>query len=454
VPRYGSRTERLPEPAVDWEALEVKARALLIDLVREDTTNPPGKEAAAAEKLAQFLARAGVEARVVEAAPGRASVFARIRATRVGTAPLVLLSHLDVHPADADAWPKETAPFDGRIVDGVLHGRGVLDGKGLAVLHAAAMVALAKAPLARDVVMISTADGARGEELGIRSVVGAFPEVATATIALGEGGYTYLDLFDDVVVHGVAEAEKGYAIVEVAAVSRGAADRPAPVKLSDGLTVLFDQQRPPRLVKSVARTFDHLADAASWPKSTVLSSGFLTRLMLMQAYAGDPATAPYFMDTIEVSTLRSGRSGGRNTPERARAVLTAELLPGRRPGVLQQEIRAWIGDPDLHVTISSGAEATSSPTFEPLLRAVSDRAAKPGEVVAPMLGLEATDARVLRRLGVRVYGFVPIPVTREDLESIRGRNEKLPLDRFANGMRIMTSIVADLSRESLPGRES
>jgi acetylornithine deacetylase/succinyl-diaminopimelate desuccinylase-like protein len=447
VPRYGSRSELRPEPAVDWDALEVKARALLIDLVREDTTNPPGKEAAAGERLAQFLSRAGVEARLVEAAPGRASVFARIRATRVGTAPVVLLSHLDVHPADADAWPRETAPFDARIVDGVLHGRGVLDGKGLAVLHAAAMAALAKAKLARDLVMISTADGARGEELGIRAVVAALPEVATATIALGKGGHTYLDLFDDLVVHGVAEAEKGYAVVEVAAVSRGIDDRPASLKLSEGLAALFDQRRQPRLVKAVARTFDHLADAASFPKSTVLSSAFLTRLMLLSTYADDPATAPYFMDTIEVSALRSGRAGGRNTPARARAVLTAELLPGRRPGVLQQEIRAWIGDPDVHVTIESGAEATSSPTSKRFLSIVADRAAKPGEVVAPVLGLEATDARHLRRLGVRVYGFMPVAVTREDLESIRGRNEKIPLERLRAALKVMTSIAADLTAE-------
>jgi len=82
-----------------------------------------------------------------------------------------------------------------------------------------------------------------------------------------------------------------------------------------------------------------------------------------------------------------------------------------------------------------------------VLGIVADRAAKEGEVVSPVLGLEATDARHLRRLGVRVYGFMPVPVTREDLESIRGRNEKISLLDFANATKVMTLIAADLTRE-------
>src|SRR5262245_29098054 len=156
VPRYGGRSELRPPPTVDWSGLEIKARSLLIDLVREDTTNPPGKEAQAAERLVQFLSRADVEAQLIEAAPGRSSVFARVKADRVGAAPVVLFSHLDVHPADPSAWPKEAGPFEARIVDGALHGRGVLDGKGLAVLHASALAALAHVPLARDLILIST----------------------------------------------------------------------------------------------------------------------------------------------------------------------------------------------------------------------------------------------------------------------------------------------------------
>ncbi len=99
------------------------------------------------------------------------------------------------------------------------------------------------------------------------------------------------------------------------------------------------------------------------------------------------------------------------------------------------------------MTIQSGAEATASPVSERVLRAVADRAAHEGEVVAPVLGLEATDARHLRRLGVRVYGFAPIPVRRRDLARIRGRNERISLESLASAIEVMTGIVSDLASE-------
>ncbi|RPH34650.1 MAG: M20/M25/M40 family metallo-hydrolase, partial [Chloroflexi bacterium] len=109
----------------------------LRELIRIPSVNPPGDpltaaghdstggETAAARYCAEVLGAAGVEAEVLEATPGRGSCFARLRADAAVTnpePPLVLLSHIDVVPVEADAWSRD--PFGGELVDGVVWGRG------------------------------------------------------------------------------------------------------------------------------------------------------------------------------------------------------------------------------------------------------------------------------------------------------------------------------------------
>ena len=81
-------TERDPE-------LAEHAFRLCQQLLRIDTTNPPGNELPAAELLAEELTGAGLEPVVLESAPGRGNVVARLRGTGEKP-PLLLTAHLDV----------------------------------------------------------------------------------------------------------------------------------------------------------------------------------------------------------------------------------------------------------------------------------------------------------------------------------------------------------------------
>jgi acetylornithine deacetylase/succinyl-diaminopimelate desuccinylase-like protein len=64
---------------------------LLADLIRIDTTNPPGNETPAAEHLAAYLAEAGVQSELRGRTPERANLVARLRGSGDGPA-LMLLS--------------------------------------------------------------------------------------------------------------------------------------------------------------------------------------------------------------------------------------------------------------------------------------------------------------------------------------------------------------------------
>ncbi len=153
--------------SLDWKALEDEAVTLLSRYIRIDTTNPPGNEIKAAEFFKDIFQRAGIEVRIIESAPGRGNVYARLPGDGSKKA-LVLLNHMDVVPADAKLWKEP--PFSGVIKDGVIWGRGALDNKGAAIMELMAMLALKreKAALKGDIIFLGTADEEAGGGHGRR----------------------------------------------------------------------------------------------------------------------------------------------------------------------------------------------------------------------------------------------------------------------------------------------
>ncbi|HLB19492.1 MAG TPA: M20/M25/M40 family metallo-hydrolase, partial [Gaiellaceae bacterium] len=134
---------------------------LLQELIRVDTTNPPGNETAAAELLRDYLEDSGAQAELYARVPERANLVARIRGRGEGPT-LLFLSHTDVVLADAAEWSAD--PFGGELRDGEVWGRGALDMKGQVAASAVAIASLAREGFepAGDLVFAATAD----EEVG------------------------------------------------------------------------------------------------------------------------------------------------------------------------------------------------------------------------------------------------------------------------------------------------
>src|SRR5690349_20858419 len=141
---------------IDWSKVRAEAVQLLQELIRIDTTNPPGNERAAALHLQKLLESDGIETRVLDVAPGRANLYARIKGDG-SRRPLILLSHLDVVMAEPQRW---TVPhFSGELRDGFVYGRGATDMKGTATVQATIMRLLKRlnVPLKRDLILLAVA---------------------------------------------------------------------------------------------------------------------------------------------------------------------------------------------------------------------------------------------------------------------------------------------------------
>ena len=171
------------------------------DLIRIDTTNRGGgdaRERPAAEYVAARLAEAGLEPVLLESAPGRANVVARISGTGAGgnearegaqSGALLLHGHLDVVPADPKAW--SVHPFSGEIRDGVLWGRGAVDMKNADAVLLAVVSQWARSGIRprRDIVLAFTADEEDTSEFGAQWLVERHPELFEGcTEAVGESG--------------------------------------------------------------------------------------------------------------------------------------------------------------------------------------------------------------------------------------------------------------------------
>ena len=114
--------------------------ALLQELLRIDTTNPPGNEERAQLLLAETLTEAGFDCELLAAQPGRPNLVARLGASAGPT--LCLLGHADTVPADPYEWSFD--PWAGDVVDGEVRGRGAQDMKDQVAAEVAAAAALGR----------------------------------------------------------------------------------------------------------------------------------------------------------------------------------------------------------------------------------------------------------------------------------------------------------------------
>ena len=173
-----------------WDVRD-EATALLQELLRVNTVNPPGRESAAAAVLHDYFARSGVESVLVARDEGRASIVTRLRGG--GGPSLLLLSHTDTVLADPAEWARD--PWSGDLVDGEVWGRGALDMKGQVAAGAVALASLAREGLvpAGDLLFASTADeevGVPAGEVGpgLQWLVAERPELVRADFAQYEAG--------------------------------------------------------------------------------------------------------------------------------------------------------------------------------------------------------------------------------------------------------------------------
>jgi acetylornithine deacetylase/succinyl-diaminopimelate desuccinylase-like protein len=66
-------------------------------------------------------------------------------------------------------------------------------------------------------------------------------------------------------------------------------------------------------------------------------------------------------------------------------------------------------------------------------------------VVVPIMGLAWTDSRFFREKGAIAYGIFPFALSRDELASIHGHDERLPIDELGAGIRRIYGVLVEVA---------
>jgi acetylornithine deacetylase/succinyl-diaminopimelate desuccinylase-like protein len=409
---------------------------LLQELIRVDTTNPPGNETAAAELLRAYLEDSGAECELYARVPERANLVARLPGSGNGPS-LLFLSHTDVVLADAAEWSAD--PFGGELRGGEVWGRGALDMKGQVAASAVAMATLARDGFepAGDLIFAATADEEVGAGFGAQWLCEAHPDAVRCDYLINEGSGERLELGGRP-FYMCSVAEKMSAPFRLRVHGRsghasmpGIADN-ALVKAAGLITSLGDYVPEPQLTPEVTALLETVTGAAPTSPQDALARA--EEIGSFFAAMVEPLLSLTFSPTM-ISASRK-----RNViPAICDVVVDSRLLPGMSPTEQLVVVRDVLGDGDYELESLEAHGGTRSPIGTPLWDAVAAwvTEVEPDARPAPICVAGFTDSHWFRQaFGSVAYGFFPSRAMSPELAArlVHSADERIPVEDLELGV--------------------
>jgi len=412
--------------ALEWAAVEREALSSLRDLVRLDTSNPPGNERIAADYLSSALGRHGIDAIVREGKPTRANLIARIKGRDAAKPPLLLSSHTDVVPVETEGWSHP--PFSGDLADGCVWGRGSIDMKSKCAMDLALVTAIHRSGRMpdRDLILAAVADEEAGSEHGAKYMVERHPELVRAGYVLNEvGGFTVH--LGERRFYPIQVAEKGFVTVKMTVT---------------GMPGHGSMPRPDAAIVRLSELSTRIDSTPMRKKVTPLMQATLTEIGVPIDAAG-PLFRPMLENTVNPTIIRGGYKDN-VVPGEAWVVLDGRTLPGEDPESFMAELRAIVGPEPSFELLKTAPPAETSPDT-PLFELIKERieSADPGARAIPWMIPGATDNKFYSKLGAACYGFAPVKLEPHMPFGAlyHGNDERLPVDGFFWGLRVYADVV-------------
>ena len=424
------------ESASNISSIYQRPAELLQRLIQFDTTNPPGNEAECIFFIKGLLTEVGIDTTILARAPERPNLIARLFG-QGNAPPLLLYGHVDVVTTKNQQWHQP--PFEGKVVDGFVWGRGALDMKGgVAMMLAAFMRAKVEGlSLPGDVVLTIVSDEEAFGDFGAKFLVENHSDLFDGIrYAIGEfGGVTFYVGKQRFYPIMVAEKEScwlratvrgpgGHGSVPV----RGG----AMARLSQLLQQL-DKHRLPVHVTPVARLmFKTMASAVGGLTGLILgqlTNAVLTDRVLNLLGERGRVFDPLLHNTVS-ATILHGSDKINVIPSEVSVELDGRLLPACRPDDMVAELRQIV-DNHIEFEIIRYDPGPSEPDMG-LFETLTDilREADPDGIAVPLLLSGVTDGRFFSRLGIQTYGFLPmlLPKDFNFSQSIHAADERIPVE--------------------------
>jgi acetylornithine deacetylase/succinyl-diaminopimelate desuccinylase-like protein len=428
--------------------LREEVTELLQELIRLDTTNPPGNETAAAELLRSYLEDNGVACELYARVPERANLVARLPGRGDGPT-LLFLSHTDVVLADPSEWSAD--PFGGELRDGEVWGRGALDMKGQVAAEAVAIASLARDGFqpAGDLIFAATADEEVGAGFGAQWLCEEHPDAVRCDYCINEGSGDRLELAGkQFYICSVAEKMSAPFLLRVhgrsghAAVP-GIADN-ALVKAGRLITALGEYVPEKKLTPEV----EGLLEAVSGSKPASPEEALDRARAIGQSFA--EMVEPLLSMTLTPTTITASQK--RNViPALCDVTVDSRLLPGMTPDEQQAVVREVLGEADYDLEVLEAHGGTRSTIDTPLWEAVESwiQEVDPGARAAPICQAGFTDSHWFRKVfGTVAYGFLPSRTMSAEVAArlIHSADERVPVEDLELGVSFLRHAALALGR--------
>lgn len=404
--------------AQDWKAVEEETLRHYLALLRFDTSDPPGREAPAAEYLKKVLEAEGIEVKTFALKPERPSVVARLKGSGKKR-PLLMMGHTDTVNVDLKKWTHP--PFAAIRENGYIYGRGSLDDKDNVVAALMSILLLKRSGVAldRDVIFLAESGEEGHTRFGIQHLTAQhFPEIdAEFCLAESWGGVRQNGKMRYV---GVATTEKiPYRATLTAHGPAGHGSKPlltnALVHLSGAITKVASY-RPPMLLNDTTRAYFERLATISTPEEAARYNGLFdpARSESIQNYLQANEPGHYSMLRTSISpTIIHGGIRNNVIPSEAEAALDIRLAPGEDGPAFLETLRKLINDPQVDVTLSPAdlrPPGAPSPLDNIAFKTIEEagRLVYPGVPTIPTMMTGATDMANLRAKGVKCYGIGPM----------------------------------------------
>ncbi|MEW2623112.1 M20/M25/M40 family metallo-hydrolase [Streptomyces sp. NPDC048106] len=417
------------------------------ELIRFDTSNygdhsGPG-ERQAAEWVAGKLAEVGLEPKIYESHPGRASTVARIEGEDPSRPALLIHGHLDVVPANAGDWTHH--PFSGEIADGCVWGRGAVDMKDMDAMTLAVVrdrLRSGRRP-PRDIVVAFLADEEAGGTFGARHLVDHHPELFEGvTEAISEVGGFSFTVNEQRRLYLIQTAEKGMHWMKLTVA--GTAGHGSMIHRDNAITELSEavarvgrHKFPVRVTKTTRAFLDELGDALGTELDPEDMEATIARLGGIAKLIGATLS-----NTANPTQLNAGYKVN-VIPGEATAHIDGRFLPGHEEeflGDLDRLLGPHVRREDVH------ADKAVETSFDGALVEAMQSALLAEDPIAkavPYMLSGGTDAKSFDDLGIRGFGFAPLKLPPElDFAGMfHGVDERVPVDGLQFGVRVLDRFI-------------
>ena len=431
--------------------------ALLRELIRVNTSNPPGNERGIANLLAPRFKALGFEVDIVQTPDtGKAHFIARLRGNG-SKRPVLIAAHADVVGVEREKWTVD--PFAGGVKDGYVFGRGAIDFKGgMAVFaRAAMMLAERKIPLDRDVIFLAEADEETGQYSTSWLATQAWDKI-DCEFALNEGGWIMKGANGRVRYVSISTADKVGVFVTLT--SKGTSTHssmPRPdnaiFALTRAMNKLSTYETSLTFLPSTRRFFQTLAKTSQPPMSgyfaDVVGTDSARAHRADREISKDPLLHALMRTTLAPTLMNAGFRAN-VIPGSAEATINVRLIPGTKAEDVVREMQRVIGDSTIEVRLSSQNAFPRSvpPSSEDtdLYRALEKSARQQFSAdVTPYLFQAGTDAGTWRTRGIPVYGIYPYPIDADDLTRMHGNDERVSVESLRQGTEMIYRALVDVA---------